>query len=572
MYCRVLTCDFDGTTAVNGRLAPEVAAVLAEARARGFTTLLVTGRVLEQLEEAGVDVAGFDAIVAENGAVVWLPHLQRTLQLGEPPADHFLRELRARGVPFHVGSVVIGTWDRHAAELLDLIRQCGIDAQLAFNRAAVMLLPSGVNKAVGTQRALDELGRSVHNMIAFGDAENDGPLLARAEIGVAVRGAVPALAAAADERAAHPGSEGVARYIRGVLAAQGVMPTPPRHRVVLGEDAAGKPVLLPGSGTNVLISGDPRSGKSWLAGLLVEQLLERDYRVCVIDPEGDHLSFGQRPQVMVLGHDLPLPTAEALPRAVRDEGRSLVVNLAALGHGEKQQYVQTALAALEAGRVATGLPQWIVIDEAHYFFYEGAPNCRLVENQTGTVALVTYRPSLIASIVHAQMAAHIITNTEIEEERYFVTGLLQARGPHGVRAAEALAALGARRAGLLLETAEDPRWEVFTPSARRTAHAHHARKYADDRLPEDKAFYFLCQNAPGPVAHNVAEFCAGVQAVPRASLRHHLLAGDFSRWVQDVLGDETLAGRLRKLERTVQAGAPARPEEIVHHLKDRYLI
>lgn len=43
MYCRVIACDFDGTGAANGRLAPEIAAVLGAARALGFVTLLVTG-------------------------------------------------------------------------------------------------------------------------------------------------------------------------------------------------------------------------------------------------------------------------------------------------------------------------------------------------------------------------------------------------------------------------------------------------------------------------------------------------------------------------------------------------
>jgi len=66
MYCRALACDFDGTGASNGRLAPEIAAVLAAARAQGYATLLVTGRALEDLLAADVDFASFDAVVAEK--------------------------------------------------------------------------------------------------------------------------------------------------------------------------------------------------------------------------------------------------------------------------------------------------------------------------------------------------------------------------------------------------------------------------------------------------------------------------------------------------------------------------
>ncbi len=39
-------------------------------------------------------------------------------------------------------------------------------------------------------------------------------------------------------------------------------------------------------GRNVLIAGDARSGKSWLAGLLAEQLILHGYSICVIDPDG----------------------------------------------------------------------------------------------------------------------------------------------------------------------------------------------------------------------------------------------------------------------------------------------
>ena len=194
MYCRVLACDFDGTGATNGQLAPELAAALGEARARGVTTLLVTGRVHDDVEALCADLSMFDAVVAENGAIVCLPQFERTIQLGQPPSADLLGALRTRGVPFHVGAVIVGTWERHARDLFDLVRQHGIDGQIVFNRDAVMLLPTGINKATGIQRALEELGRSEHNLIAFGDAENDLPLFTLAELAVSARGAVPAVA------------------------------------------------------------------------------------------------------------------------------------------------------------------------------------------------------------------------------------------------------------------------------------------------------------------------------------------------------------------------------------------
>jgi len=182
MYCRAIACDFDRTGATDGRPAPEVYAALAAARAQGIITLLATGRVLEDVQRACEELSPFDAVVAENGAVIYLCRDGRIIQIGEPPPEQFLGALRAQGVPFHTGAVIVGTWEQHGHKVLELIRRFGLDAQMIFNRAALMVLPSGVNKAIGVRRALGELRRSERNLLAFGDAENDISMLMDAEV------------------------------------------------------------------------------------------------------------------------------------------------------------------------------------------------------------------------------------------------------------------------------------------------------------------------------------------------------------------------------------------------------
>lgn len=68
------------------------------------------------------------------------------------------------------------------------------------------------------------------------------------------------------------------------------------------------------------------------------------------------------------------------------------------------------------------------------------------------------------------------------------------------------------------------------------------------------------------------EFYHAVQTMPRTSLRHHLLKGDFSRWVSEVIGDQQLARGLRKLERTTPVGTTPDRVEILAHIQDHYLI
>ncbi len=67
MYCRVIACDFD---------APELYAASAAARAQGIVTLLVTGRVLEDVQRTCEELSRFDAVAAENGAIVQLSQSQ----------------------------------------------------------------------------------------------------------------------------------------------------------------------------------------------------------------------------------------------------------------------------------------------------------------------------------------------------------------------------------------------------------------------------------------------------------------------------------------------------------------
>lgn len=569
MFCRVLACDFDGTGAHEGRLAPEVVSALGAAHAQGYVTLLVTGRVIEDLIATGMDFASFDAVVAENGAVVWRPTDGRTWLLAAPPPSTFLADLRARGVPFRAGAIVVGTWDRHVTEVVELIRSHALASQVAFNREAMMVLPSGIDKAVGVRQALAELRRSEHNMIAFGDAENDRCLLEMAEIGVAARGAVPALAAIADARLSRPGGDGVARFVRQVLERRGTMPSPDRHRVQIGVDACGDAVELSSSPESVLVSGDPRCGKSYLVGVLVERLLARRYRLCVIDPEGDHSVFGRRADVLVLGARIPLPRPEVLPTILVEQPLSVVAMLAGLSQPEKIAWVTVALAALRAARVQTGLPHWTVIDEAHYFLARGTPSADYLEPEHGNLLLATYRPSMLVPEIHERLTTHLIMSTRVEEERYFVTGLLQQRVSSDVSPADALAGLSDSQVGMLRRGS----WRVFTPEPREMPHVHHARKYADTILPVQKAFRFRQTNgAVEPVARSVTEFCKGLETVPASSLRHHLLQGDFSRWALDTLGDASLALGLRKLEIATRGGAAPDRGEILRHVRDWYLV
>src|SRR4030095_2578913 len=81
----------------------------------------------------------------------------------------------------------------HEKAVLDAIHVCGLELQVVFNKGAVMVLPSGVNKATGLAAALADMKRSPHNAVGVGDAESDHAFLAACECSVAVANALPAL-------------------------------------------------------------------------------------------------------------------------------------------------------------------------------------------------------------------------------------------------------------------------------------------------------------------------------------------------------------------------------------------
>ena len=134
---------------------------------------------------------------------------------------------------------------------------------------------------------------------AIGDAENDHELLRLAEVGAAVEwGSAGAAGGRRRGRRRRRARAAVADYMRR-SAATGRLPVPPRarRRLRLGYTEDGREFSLAVRGRNVLVAGDAKSGKSWVAGLLCEQLILHGYCVCVIDPEGDYRSLEALPGV-----------------------------------------------------------------------------------------------------------------------------------------------------------------------------------------------------------------------------------------------------------------------------------
>ncbi|HLJ09719.1 MAG TPA: HAD family hydrolase [Planctomycetaceae bacterium] len=194
-----IACDFDGTLAHDGAVEEATVEALRRCRDSGRRLVMVTGRELADLRGAFARLDLFERIVAENGGTLYMPASDEERPLAAPPSDAFVGALAARGVaPVSVGRTVVATWSPHETAVLETIRDLGLELHVIFNKGAVMVLPSGINKASGLAAALAELAIPARHVVAIGDAENDHALLDSAAIGVAVANAVPMLRERAD--------------------------------------------------------------------------------------------------------------------------------------------------------------------------------------------------------------------------------------------------------------------------------------------------------------------------------------------------------------------------------------
>jgi hydroxymethylpyrimidine pyrophosphatase-like HAD family hydrolase len=219
MRYRALACDYDGTLAWEGRVSRETIKGLEDVRTSGRKLILVTGRILDDLVTVFPEIVLFDRVVAENGALLYRPASREERLLAEPPPEEFIHELSGR-VPqgVSVGRVIVTTIVPYETTAIELIRELGLELQIIFNKGAVMILPTGVNKATGLSPALEELGVSPHNAVGIGDAENDHAFLSQCGLSVSVANALESLKEHTDWVTASANGEGTLELIRSLLA------------------------------------------------------------------------------------------------------------------------------------------------------------------------------------------------------------------------------------------------------------------------------------------------------------------------------------------------------------------
>jgi hypothetical protein len=434
-----------------------------------------------------------------------------------------------------------------------------------------MVLPQAIAKSAGLRRALSTLRLSIHNTIGIGDAENDHDLLDACEVGIAVEWGSPALRAVADEVIRGEGPPAVAQYLLKLLGQVRLSAAQMgRRRLLLGHQHDGEPVHLAIRGRTVIIAGEPGSGKSWLAGLLCEQLILQGYCLCVIDPEGDYQSLETLPSVIHLGGDDPPPRTRGLSQVFRYPDVSIVINLSKMPHHEKREYLHELLPLLASMRRQTGLPHKILIDEAHYYLAE--PEGRtLIDPELAGYILVSYRVSGIDPQIRADRDSVVLVTRETDpSEQEALRSMCGSTAPE--ISSDVFRKLHLSEAALL-PGSEEAHGHVrrFQFAPRLTSHVRHREKYLDMPVSEAQAFVFTHNGEPGPHAQSLKDFIKFLVRLPEFQLEGHIRRHDFSRWIDRVFRDCPLATHVRSLESHVGADSTRNvSDDIAQAIRARY--
>jgi hypothetical protein len=563
-----LCTDYDGTLAHHGVVDKYTIAALEEFRNSGRRLIMVTGREMADLEKVFHRLDLFELVVAENGATIYRPSSQQERALVDAPSGKFVEELKRRGVDrLSVGRCIVATWQPHEKVVLETIRDLGLELQVIFNKGAVMVLPSGMNKAAGLKAALAELDISPHNTVGVGDAENDHAFLSNCEFSAAVANALPSVKETADHVLSQDHGAGVTELINEILrddlASRASMLR--RHDILLGRSKDGAELTLPAYGVSALVVGTSGGGKSTLSTGLVERLGARGYTWCVIDPEGD---YDVLEGAAVIGAPDRAPSVDECMQLLAKPDQNAVINLVGLEFSDRPAFFMSLFARIRDLRAKTGRPHWLMVDEVHHVLPADWKPAELnLPQRLDGVVMISVSPSAVSATA-LQLVETLIVMGEKPSE------MLREFADANDKAAPGspLEAIPKGEALLWHQDREDaPVHFAIEPST--TERRRHVRKYAEGELPEDRSFYFRgSEQKLNLRAPNLIAFTQLADGVDEDTWLFHWKRGDVSGWLGRSVKDEELTSEVRKLEKTVPDDARASRKAVRELIEKKYTL
>ena len=268
---KLIALDLDGTTLTRNGLTRRTRETLEEAIAYGIDVVIATGRPYSALPEDVKNIKGLEYIIISNGAHIVRPvtgeflysnyvdrdailNIRSILMERDFPVEVFTggrayvdrslyEDVKRNGSTYLAAKYILRTrepvdriydfWYKHADSIENVNIQFEYQEDKAemksiLEKAEGITLTSSThhNLEVGGETtskasALEELcrmkGLAMENIMAFGDSPNDGAMIRKAGIGVAMENATADILADADITAPSNDDEGVAYTLRMLL-------------------------------------------------------------------------------------------------------------------------------------------------------------------------------------------------------------------------------------------------------------------------------------------------------------------------------------------------------------------
>ncbi len=156
-----------------------------------------------------------------------------------------------------------------------------------------MILPAGINKAKGLKEALKDLHMSMHNVVAVWRCRERWRHVTRSRMRGSRFKCITGRSKMADWVTDHHHGKGVIQLIDRLFEndLHDLDKQLTRHYLPLGRRISDEGFGVSAFGPNILLSGTTKSGKSTFTTYILEQMIEKHYQFCLIDPEGDYVDL-----------------------------------------------------------------------------------------------------------------------------------------------------------------------------------------------------------------------------------------------------------------------------------------
>jgi hypothetical protein len=317
-------------------------------------------------------------------------------------------------------------------------------------------------------------------------------------------------------------------------------------------------------GLRLAIAGPSGGGKSTTVAAIVERLVEKNYQVCLFDPEGDYDEFER---VVTLGDPQHVPATSEVLEVLSALEHSLSINLLGVPMADRPSTFLSLLARIQELRSRTGRPHWIIVDEAHHLLPATLDSASLgIPKELSTFALITVHPDQVArAILSSTNGLIAIGSNPSAVITQFSAGSGKDLRPSSLPQVQNTGEV------IVWRFCDTPQPVKVKVEPARAELRRHRRKYATGELGEDKSFYF--RGAEGKLnlrAQNLKTFAQMAEGVDEDTWAHHLRQSDYSKWLRDAVKDAAVAEEVERVEKNRQLRPSESRTQILDAIRKHY--